>query len=509
MDSDLSGVPYTSPSVLDEDDIELKNDLSGHIMVFLKKGKQLFEPSANLLEEVGYNPLDSIRFELIETATSTVTRSTFIADDVCANNSDFPGLIASKVVGDTFSTLDGTDSSATFDASINKSYTLQAFAMNDTLDEIAGAVLTYEPTNVTTPLSLTAAQTGVNELKIRATNGDAMSDSVSQMKVILEGKTTYGGSFVEFLAPNKTRSNGTTSRGGTPMTATGSKDHYLTLTVSDLQNYKTVKVRAFHYTYAEDGSERTYELPILPTASALSVESDTFRMNYVLEDGVERRTATGNLLIDNSFNVEQTWWSDLSGEVARIKALADHNTALFVSVKTYIQPQSDPSYSLASADLSWGATFGDVNTGATIDSSYSLNNADTKLANNHMYGYVRLAVGASNEVFNAFGADTLLGGNQNLTNLDNNVPDVSFELTENTKVKVTQQIVVGISYDEANGKDLSLSDAYHLVKYVVDEFTVPSLPTFDGSFSLVQDELNTKLTIPAHTYTPYTGGSKR
>jgi len=230
-------------------------------------------------------------------------------------------------------------------------------------------------------------------------------------------------------------------------------------------------------------------------------------MNYVLEDGVERRTATGNLLIDNSFNVEQTWWSDLSGEVARIKALADHNTALFVSVKTYIQPESDPSYSLASADLSWGATFGDVNTGATIDSSYSLNNADTKLANNHMYGYVRLAVGASNEVFNAFGADTLLGVNQNLTNLDNNVPDVSFELTENTKVKVTQQIVVGISYDEANGKDLSLSDAYHLVKYVVDEFTVPSLPTFDGSFSLVQDELNTKLTIPAHTYTPYTGGS--
>uniref|UniRef100_A0A6C0KHZ4 Uncharacterized protein n=1 Tax=viral metagenome TaxID=1070528 RepID=A0A6C0KHZ4_9ZZZZ len=505
MDSDLSGVPYTSPSVLDEDDIELKNDLSGHIMVFLKKGKQLFESSANLLEEVGYNALDSIRFELTETATSTVTRTTFTADDVCGNNSDFPGLIASTVVGDTFSTLDGTDSSATFIASINKSYTLQAFAMNDTLDEIAGAVLTFEPTNVTTPLSLTAAQTGVNELKIRATNGDAMSDFISQMKVILEGKTTYGGSFVEFLAPNKTRSNGTTSRGGTPMTATGSKDHYLTLTVSDLQNYKTVKVRAFHYTDAEDGSERTYELPIIPSASALSVESDTFRMNYVLEDGVERRTESGNLLIDNSFNVEQTWWSDLSGEVARINALADHNTALFVSVKTYIQPQNDPSYSLASTDLSWGVKFGDVNTGATMDSSYSLTNAGTKLGANNMYGYVRLAAGDTNEVFTAFDQDG--AGDQTLANAQNNIADVSFQLTENTKVKVTQQIVVGISYDEANGKDLSLSDAYHLVKYVVDEFTIPSLPTFDGSFTLVQDELNTKITIPAHTYTPYTGGS--
>lgn len=507
VDSDFSGVPYKSPSVLDEDDIELKNDLSGHIMVFLKKGKQLFETSANLLEEVGYNALDSIRFELTETATSTLTRSTFTVEDVCANNSDFPGLIASTVVGDTFSTLNGIDSSATFDASINKSYTLQAFATNDTLDEIAGAVLTFEPTNVTTPLSLTAAQTGVNELKIRATNGDAMSDSVSQMKVILEGKTTYGGSFVEFLAPNKTRSNGTTSRGGEPMTATGTKDHYLTLTVSDLQNYKTVKVRAFHYTDAEDGSERTYELPILPSASAFSVEPDTFRMNYVLEDGVERRTESGNLLIDNSFNVEQTWWADLSGEVARINALADHNTALFVSVKTYIQPESDPSYSLASTDLSWGVKFGDVSAGATMDSSYSLINAAANLAGNNMYGYVRLAAGISNEVFHSFGADTLPVAQQNLSNAHNNVADVSFGLTENKKVKVTQQIVVGISYDEANGKDLSLSDAYNLVKYVVNEFTVPSLPTFDGSFSLVQDELNTKLTIPVHTYTPYTDGS--
>ena len=291
------------------------------------------------------------------------------------------------------------------------------------------------------------------------------------------------------------------------MTATGTKDHYLTLTVSNLQNYKTVKVRAFHYTDSEDGSERTYELPILPTASALSVESDTFRMNYVLEDGVERRTANGNLLIDNSFNVEQTWWSDLSGEVARINALADHNTALFVSVKTYIQPENDPSYSLASSDLSWGATFGDVNTGATMDSSYSLTNAASKISNNNMYGYVRLAVGASNEVFDAFCSDTLPVAQQDLTNSQNNIADVSFQLTENTKVKVTQQIVVGISYDEANGKDLSLSDAYHLVKYVVDEFTVPSLPTFDGSFSLVQDELKTKITIPAHTYTPYSGGA--
>ena len=422
-------VPYTNPQPFGLDQFTLTNDLSANIIVTLNN-PDVFESSANLLAEVGYNTLDTIRFEFTDVTAGTLSYSSFI-----------------EVSGGVFQ-KDGED--FTFDASLEDVYKIQAFVINDTMEEIAGPVINYTPSTLTKPQNLNIVRTAENTVFVKAEDGEQMDGNTNAMKVQLFGSTSYAGEYVA-LTPMIVKDKNTDNT------------HEKSINLSDhgkqLFSYKKIKAEIRHYTDSETGVAESIETVLLPSPNTQVPLPHNIKLNYNIVNGVETAPSSANLYIDGSFGVPQ-WVEDLSGG-ADLLTEANGNFVVDVSTKTHVSQDTIADatrFALTPQEISWN----DIS-----------------------------ATRSGNE-------------KQFTRELDNNITFVDISgLVENKNVRIVHKTVVSI--DASGQPDDKTPHEY--VHYDVKTFMVPQLPTYGLSFEHLQNELNSQFTIPSQVYSPHIGGA--
>ena len=421
-------VPYTNPQPFGLDQFTLTNDLSANIIVTLNN-PDVFESSANLLAEVGYNTLDTIRFEFTDVTAGTLSYSSFI-----------------EVSGGVFQ-KDGTDD-FTFDASLEDVYKIQAFVINDTMEEIAGPVINYTPSTLTKPQNLNIVRTAENTVFVKAEDGEQMDGNTNAMKVQLFGSTSYAGAYVA-LTPMIVKDKNTDN---THEKSINLSDHGKNLT-----SFKKIKAEVRHYTDAETGVPELIETVVLPSPNTQTPLPHNIKLNYGMVDGVETAPASANLYIDGSFGVPQ-WVEDLSGGA---DLLTEANGNFVVDVSTKVHVSQD--------------TIGDAARFALTPQEISWNDISA----------------------------TRSGDDKQFTReLNDTITFVDISgLVENKNVRIVHKTVISI--DASGQPDDKTPHEY--VHYDVKTFMVPQLPTYGLSFEHLQNQLNSQFTIPSQVYAPYLG----